>query len=100
MAKNCWELRGCYKDEEMNAGCVHNIPGEPCPAECKFSECNRPSHVVARDVTLLLNPDLNYDASVKEVCRTCENFLTNGPVWQEGEEHIAHRQGNPNRFLF
>ena len=99
MAKHCWELRGCYQDEEMNNRCPHNIPGEPCPADCKFAACDRPTHVVARDITMILNPDLKNDASVKEVCRMCENFLTNGPTFAEGEERTTVRQGNPSRFL-
>ena len=31
----CWERRGC--DEEMMSRCPHNIPGEPCPADCRFA---------------------------------------------------------------
>lgn len=99
MAAFCWELRGCYEDEEMNSRCPHNIPGEPCPADCKFSACDRPSHVVARDVLTILNPDLKYDAAVKEVCRMCENFLLHGPLFAEGELRTSARQGNPSRFL-
>ena len=86
MAAFCWELRGCYEDEEMNSRCPHNIPGEPC-------------HVVARDVLTILNPDLKYDAAVKEVCRMCENFLLHGPLFAEGELRTPARQGNPSRFL-
>ena len=48
---------------------------------------------------MLLNPDLNYDAAIKEVCRTCEFFLTKGPG-RDTIEETAPRQGNPNRFLF
>lgn len=93
---HCWEMRGC--DEEMRGRCPHNIPGEPCPADCNFSACFRPTHVVAHDFELLLNPDLNYDASVKEVCRVCEHFLKNGPDATTIKDN-PKRQGNPNRFL-
>lgn len=99
VTKQCWELRGCYLDEEMCARCPHNIPGEPCPAECKFSACTRATHVVARDISLILNPCLKYDEAIKEVCRMCEHFLTCGPCFAEGEVHTTSRQGNPNRFL-
>lgn len=99
MAKNCWELRGCYQDEEMNGRCPHNIPGEPCPADCKFTACDRPSHVVVRDILMILDPDLKIDAACKEVCRMCENFINNGPRYEEGEEHTTVRQGNPSRFI-
>ena len=99
MAKFCWELRGCYQDEEMNGRCPHNIPGEPCPADCKFTACDRPTHVVCRDILTLLDPDLNYDAAMKEVCRVCEHFLHNGPRFEPGVEREATRQGNPNRFI-
>jgi hypothetical protein len=76
MAK-CWEVRGC--DEEMMSRCPHNTPGEPCPADCHYAACFRSTHVVATDFDLLLNPTLNYEAAIKEVCRFCENFLKNGP---------------------
>ena len=92
----CWEMRGC--DEEMQGRCPHNLPGEPCPAECHFAVCERPTRKVASDVTLLLNPDLNYDAAVKETCRVCEFFLQNGPGFETAGDN-APRQGNPNRFL-
>ena len=95
---NCWELRGCYKDEELNGRCPHNTPGEPCPADCKFSACDRPTHVVAKDILLILNPDLNYDAAVKEVCRMCEHFLKHGPGIDTAADNPV-RVGNPNRFL-
>ena len=93
----CWEMRGC--DEEMQSRCPHNIPGEPCPAECHYALCSRPSHVPETDILELLNPDLDYDASVKEVCRTCRNFLAHGPRRAADADASARRQGNPNRFL-
>ncbi|MEG0505125.1 MAG: hypothetical protein RR547_10820 [Raoultibacter sp.] len=92
----CWETRGC--DEEMQSRCPHNLPGEPCPADCHFAACHRKTHVVATDFTLLLNPELDYEASVKEVCRFCEFFLNNGPALADRPDG-ATRLGNPNRFL-
>ncbi len=92
----CWEKRGC--DEEMMARCPHNEPGEPCPADCHFAACHRPTHEVCQDFAVLLNPDLYYDASVKQVCRFCVHFLTNGPCISEGVEEYP-RLGSPNRFL-
>ncbi len=91
----CWELRGC--DEEMQSRCPHNIPGEPCPAECKFSQCSRPTHDAVTDILDLLDPTLDYDASNKEVCRMCRFFIANGPRVSADSTHT--RQGNPNRFL-
>ena len=72
----CWEMRGC--DEEMQSYCPHNIPGEPCPADCQFAACLRPTHAVATDPVVLLN-------------------LDHGP--KVGEVEVPKRQGNPNRFL-
>lgn len=92
----CWEMRGC--DEEMQGRCPHNIPGEPCPADCYYAACHRPTHKVATDVNVILNPDLNYDASVKQVCRVCEFFLTRGPAAETAVRN-AERQGSPTRFL-
>ena len=94
----CWEKRGCDEDEEMKGRCPHNIPGEPCPADCNYSACFRATHIVATDINMILNPDLNYDAAVKEVCRMCEFFLKNGPDASTIKDNPA-RQGNPNRFL-
>lgn len=94
---SCWTKRGC--DEEMLSRCPHNTPGEPCPADCHFTACDRPTHVVCTDFALMLNPERDYDAAVKEVCRICEHFLVHGPDMSERNEDERHRQGNPNRFL-
>lgn len=94
--ERCWERRGC--DEEMRGRCHHNIPGEPCPSECNFAACYRKTHVVTDDLDLILNPDRDYAAAVKEVCRICEHFLTHGPDVADRTEEVC-RQGNPNRFL-
>ncbi len=93
---NCWERRGC--DDEMMERCPHNQPGEPCPADCHFAACHRATHVVASDFGLLLNPERDYEAAIKEVCRFCEHFLKNGPDVADGDAG-GPRPGNPNRFL-
>lgn len=96
-AAGCWEARGC--DSEMRSRCPHNTPGEPCPADCHFAACTRPRHVVCGDFALLLNPERDYDAAVKEICRFCEHFLTKGPKVADRTRESAPRVGNPNRFL-
>ena len=83
----CWERRGC--DEEMMSRCPHNIPGEPCPADCRFAACMRSTHEVCQDFNKLLNPERDYDAAVKEVCRFCEHFLEHGPGGRAG--HLRGR---------
>lgn len=95
----CWELRGCYEDAEMNGRCPHNIPGEPCPADCHFAACFRPTHVVCTDFGKLLNPSRDFDAAVKEICRFCEFFFEHGPSTADRADEGPTRQGNPNRFL-
>lgn len=82
----------------MLGRCPHNIPGEPCPADCHFAACHRKTHVVA-DVDLLLNPERDYDMAVKEICRFCEHFLKFGPNVADRPADSVARQGNPNRFL-
>ena len=82
----------------MMERCPHNQPGEPCPADCHFAACHRATHVVASDFGLLLNPERDYEAAIKEVCRFCEHFLKNGPDVADGEAG-GPRPGNPNRFL-
>lgn len=91
----CWQQRGC--DDEMQGRCPHNTPGESCPMECHFAACDRPTHKPVTDINLMLNPDIDREAAVKEVCRMCEHFLTHGPVFDA--DQAAKRQGNPNRFL-
>jgi hypothetical protein len=92
----CWEIRGC--DDEMQSRCPHNTPGEPCPADCHFAACSRDTHVVSTDVTVLLNPELDYEAAIKQICRFCEFFLKNGPQFDKDADR-GERTGNPNRFL-
>ncbi len=78
--------------------CPHNVPGESCPADCHYAACQREGHVVCDNLGLLLDPDRDYDAAVKEICRFCEFFLANGPSL--GERSVdSKRRGNPNRFL-
>ena len=95
----CWLLRGCYEDKEMNERCPHNIPGEPCPADCHYAACFRETHVVATDFGVILNPERDYDAAVKEVCRFCEHFLAHVPRTADRTGNEPTRQGNPNRFI-
>ena len=90
----CWEIRGC--DAEMMAGCPHaNNPGyTPCPADCRFTDCLRPQHKIATDIALLLDATVNREAAIKEACRSCENFLKNGPrIMRVGTDPI-HAERN------
>ena len=81
--EGCWSRRGC--DDEMQGRCPHNVPGEPCPADCHYAACHRPTHVVCEDFGVLLNPNRDYDAAVKQVCRFCEHFLRFAPrVGEDG----------------
>ena len=70
---HCWELRGC--DDEMQSRCPHNVPGEPCPADCHFAACERPTHKVTSNLDLLFRCDIDREQSVKDICRFCEFFL-------------------------
>lgn len=74
----CWSNRGC--DDEMQATCPHAIdPNEKCPVQCNFSRCTRPTHKRTSDPFLVFDPDVDRSAAQKEVCHSCEFFLTNGP---------------------
>lgn len=92
----CWEQRGC--DDEMLSRCPHNVPGEPCPADCFYTACGLRTHSVETDIDALLNPELDYDSAVKQVCRFCHFFLTNGPRFEQGSSHGPRRE-SPNRFI-
>lgn len=82
----------------MQGRCPHNTPGEPCPADCHFAACHRKTHVVCDDFYVLLNPERDYEAAVKQVCRFCEHFLKHGPNVADRDGEVQ-RVGNPNRFL-
>lgn len=75
----CWDKRGC--DEEMQSRCPHNTPGELCPPDCHFAACLLPTHTVATDFEVLLNPAIDREVCVKEICRFCDFYLTKGPVY-------------------
>ncbi len=92
----CWEKRGC--DEEMQSRCPHNLGGELCPADCFFAACERETHIIEKDLDVLLNPDLDYEAAAKQICRYCSFFLTHGPQISDSSS-FENRVGNPNRFL-
>ncbi len=94
--EGCWSRRGC--DDEMQGRCPHNVPGEPCPADCHYAACHRPTHVVCEDFGVLLNPNRDYDAAVKQVCRFCEHFLVNGPDI-DPETRTRDKFSGRNRFL-
>ncbi|MDI6900146.1 MAG: hypothetical protein QMC79_00450 [Anaerosomatales bacterium] len=73
----CWSDRGC--DDEMRSRCPHAIdPTERCPASCRFADCERPTRSVASPL-LLLDPDVDRTATMKETCVSCAFFLENGP---------------------
>jgi hypothetical protein len=74
---HCWELRGC--DDEMQSRCPHNIPGEPCPPDCHYAACSRPTHDPVNPLDALMNPEIDRQAAIKTVCRTCRFFLSRGP---------------------
>ena len=94
--EGCWSRRGC--DDEMQGRCPHNVPGEPCPADCHYAACHRPTHVVCEDFGVLLNPNRDYDAAVKQVCRFCVHFLVNGPDI-DPETRTRDKFSGRNRFL-
>lgn len=52
----------------------------------------------ARDFGVLLNPNRDYDAAVKQVCRFCEHFLVNGPDI-DPETCTRDKFSGRNRFL-
>jgi hypothetical protein len=95
--EGCWSRRGC--DEEMMERCPHNVEGEPCPAECHFAACHRPTHVVCDDFEILLNPERDYEAAIKQVCRFCNHFLINGPKVDMSKANAREMFSGRNRFI-
>ena len=95
--EGCWSRRGC--DDEMQERCPHNVPGEPCPADCHYAACHRPTHVVCDDFDVLLNPKRDYEAAIKQVCRFCEFFLINGPEVDLSSANAREKFSGRNRFI-
>ena len=95
--EGCWSRRGC--DEELQGRCPHNVPGEPCPADCHYAACHRHTHVVCEDFGILLNPQRDYEAAVKQVCRFCEHFLVNGPDIDPRAPNGREKFSGRNRFI-
>ncbi len=74
----CWTLRGC--DDKMQASCPHaDSTAELCPARCIYGRCSSPRQTVPSDPLMLLEPDVDRSAAIKEQCLYCEHFLTSGP---------------------
>jgi hypothetical protein len=77
MAK-CWEQRGC--DEEMQSECPHSVDFEDnCPTKCAFATCDRPTYALTTDPELVFDPTVDRSAPIKDGCKFCAFFLTNGP---------------------
>lgn len=95
--EGCWSRRGC--DDEMQGRCPHNVPGEPCPADCHYAACHRPTHVVCEDFDILLNPKRDYEAAIKQVCRFCEHFLVHGPEVDPEAPSSRDKFSGRNRFI-
>jgi hypothetical protein len=92
MAKFCWEMRGCEGPENNYDHCPHYMKGAICPKDCQFSWCHRATHKFPDDPLMLLDPDVDHLAAIKEYCFTCEFFLKNGPRSTEAkaEDEAAH----------
>jgi hypothetical protein len=99
MPKNCWEIRGC--DEEMWSRCPHNGDAKgiysPCPADCYYTACERPTHEVATDLTVLLDPSVDRMVAKKESCTFCTFFLTHAPKITAGQ--VQHMPAQTEQVL-
>lgn len=74
----CWELRGC--DKEMRDRCPHAIELEDrCPVACAYAACHSDRHELATNPELVFSMDVDRSQAIKEECRFCVYFLTNGP---------------------
>ena len=83
--KRCWELRGCDGImglcAPMSEECPHSRSDcyNPCPSECHYTSCSRPTHVVATDINLILDDTVDRFAAIKQSCYMCEFFLKHAP---------------------
>lgn len=85
MGHFCWEIRGCEGPNNNFDHCPHYMKGSICPKDCQFSWCERKTHKATTDIMLLLDPDVDRRAAIKEYCYSCEFFLKHAPRMAEGE---------------
>lgn len=75
---DCWSARGC--DDEMRDSCPHAVDAaELCPVRCMYGSCSSPRHATPSDPLMLLDPEVDRSAAVREQCLYCEHFLTHAP---------------------
>lgn len=85
VASRCWEKRGCDGlmglAAPMSQECPHCREDcyNPCPSECHYSSCDRPTHHATSDIDLILDPTVDRYAAIKQTCYTCEFFLCHAP---------------------
>lgn len=81
----CWELRGCDGimglTAPMSEECPHSRSDcyNPCPSECHYTACARPTHKMATDINLILDDTVDRFSAVKQTCYMCEFFLRHAP---------------------
>ena len=80
----CWTIRGCEGSENNYGHCPHAMLNGRCPVDCAFTECDRPTHKVASGL-MLLDPDIDRSAAIKECCCICEFFITHGPKIKQAD---------------
>lgn len=81
MAEKCWRIRECEID--MNTMCMHAVTDyDMCPSRCMFAVCDRPTHVLTSDPSLVFSAEIDRDQALKQMCIYCEHFLTRGPKLQ------------------
>ncbi|MDR3135908.1 MAG: hypothetical protein LBU07_00475 [Coriobacteriales bacterium] len=75
----CWRIRDC--DSEMARCCPHATASADgrCVISCYYTNCSRPQYQIATDLALLLTPDVDRRAAIKESCEYCAFFLRHGP---------------------
>ena len=65
----------------MENECPHNRSDcyNPCPQECHYTRCERPTYAAATNIDLILDASVDRSAAIKRSCYMCEYFLTHGP---------------------
>jgi len=83
---HCWEIRGCDGPENCYDWCPHYELNGKCPVDCQFTFCERPTYKRATSIELILDPDVDRNAAIKEYCATCEFFIKHGPRLNKDED--------------
>jgi hypothetical protein len=78
----CWEIRGC--PQEMLDSCPVSLSKGLCLLNCQYAACFSPRNKMVEDPAMIFGEYARRNIKpVKQVCFTCEYYLTNVTTEQD-----------------